>query len=52
MQNKQSGMQEISNELLLETYWTAVKLGLDQGFIEILKAELARRGIHVIAESE
>lgn len=52
MNNNQEFDQEVSNCFLLEMYWTALNLGLDQEFIEILKTELARRGIHVIGGSE
>ena len=37
MRDKQEMVQEVSNELLLEMYWIALDLGLNQGFIEILK---------------
>ncbi|CAM3830879.1 sporulation histidine kinase inhibitor Sda [Paenibacillus lactis] len=52
MQDNHEMFQEVSNELLLEMYWSALDLGLDQGFIEILTTELAYRGIHVISGSE
>ncbi|WP_082311167.1 sporulation histidine kinase inhibitor Sda [Paenibacillus sp. FJAT-27812] len=52
MNDKRDSMQEVSSELLCETYWTALQLGLDQGFVEMLKAELARRGIDINNESE
>lgn len=52
MQDKRESTQEVRSELLIETYWTALQLGLDQGFIEMLRAELAQRGIVINHESE
>ncbi|MDQ0059460.1 sporulation histidine kinase inhibitor Sda [Paenibacillus harenae] len=52
MNDKRDSMQEVSSELLIETYWTALQLGLDQGFIEMLKTELAQRGINIKPETE
>lgn len=37
--------EEISNEVLLETYYKTVDLGLNQLFIDLLKEALASRGI-------
>jgi hypothetical protein len=47
MQDRRDSIQEVSSELLTETHWTALQLGLDQGFIEILKAEIQRRGLQL-----
>lgn len=52
MHDKRDSITEVSSELLTKTYWTALQLGLDQGFIEMIKAELARRGININHESE
>lgn len=52
MHDKSESIQEVSSELLIKTYWTALQFGLDQGFIEMLNEELVRRGIDINNESE
>ncbi|OUS74859.1 hypothetical protein B1748_19955 [Paenibacillus sp. MY03] len=52
MQNNQKPVNEMSDELLLGAYELAHKLSLDKEFIELLKQELIRRGIHINSESE
>ncbi|GIN63226.1 hypothetical protein J27TS8_32190 [Robertmurraya siralis] len=38
---------ELKNEDIMQTYQHAVKLKLDQEFIEILKKEMVQRGIMI-----
>lgn len=52
MHDKRDSIQEVSSELLIETYRTALQFGLDHGFIEMLKEELSRRGIDIKPETE
>ncbi len=52
MQNAKKPENEMSDELLLGTYELALKYNLDKEFIELLKQELDRRGIHINSESE
>lgn len=47
MENKH---EEISNQLLLELYWLSVSLDMQADFIDMLKTELIRRGIHIISD--
>jgi len=52
MQNNQKPENEMSDELLLESYRFATSFTLDKEFIELLYQELVRRGIHINSESE
>jgi hypothetical protein len=37
----------MSNKVLIDTYFNAVKLKLDEEFIKLLEEEIARRGIQL-----
>ncbi|WP_419887468.1 sporulation histidine kinase inhibitor Sda [Neobacillus niacini] len=37
----------LSNKVLVDTYFNAVKLELDEDFIKLLEEEIDRRGIQV-----
>lgn len=40
-------MNKMSDDLLIESYLTAKKLNLNPEFIELLKAEIARRSLTI-----
>ena len=42
------GLGILSNEQLMEVYNQAIEIKLDQDFIDILAAELKKRGIEVL----
>ncbi|SMG56836.1 developmental checkpoint coupling sporulation initiation to replication initiation [Paenibacillus aquistagni] len=41
-----SDMALLSDELLVDSYYQAVQLNLDEEFIALLLAEIQRRGLH------
>ncbi|MFD5021078.1 sporulation histidine kinase inhibitor Sda [Paenibacillus sp. NPDC058367] len=45
MCRENESMLEVSTELLIQSYWNALYLGLDKNFVEMLVCELLRRGI-------
>ncbi len=40
-----NNMQNLSDELLIETYYKAVELNLNHDFIELIRVEIARRSL-------
>ncbi|WP_144450559.1 sporulation histidine kinase inhibitor Sda [Halalkalibacter nanhaiisediminis] len=38
-------MQNLSNELLIETYYKAIELKLNQDFIELIRLEIINRSL-------
>ena len=38
-------MKHLSDDLLIETYYKAIELGLSNEFIELIKLELTKRSI-------
>ncbi|MDT8861443.1 sporulation histidine kinase inhibitor Sda [Alkalihalobacillus sp. MEB130] len=38
-------MQNLSDELLIETYYKAVELNLNHDFIELIQIEIAKRSL-------
>lgn len=45
MSRENNSMPEVSTELLIQSYWNALYLGLDKDFVEMLACELLRRGV-------
>ncbi|WP_062049984.1 sporulation histidine kinase inhibitor Sda [Bacillus sp. JCM 19034] len=39
-------MKNLSDELLIETYYKAIKLNLSRDFIELIRLELNRRSLN------
>ncbi|KYG31995.1 sporulation histidine kinase inhibitor Sda [Alkalihalobacillus trypoxylicola] len=39
-------MQNLSDELLIETFYKAVELELNPDFIELIKSEIHKRSLH------
>ncbi|QPC46960.1 sporulation histidine kinase inhibitor Sda [Mangrovibacillus cuniculi] len=44
-------MSKLSNELLLESYYKAVDLRLHEDFIALIRQEIERRSLHLVAKS-
>lgn len=40
-----SKMKNLSNEILIETYFKAIELNLSQDFIELIRSEIAKRSL-------
>lgn len=43
--NRQEHMQNLSDELLIETYYKAVELNLNHDFIELIRLEIVNRSL-------
>ena len=44
-------MKKMTNELLIETYYKALKLDSDKDFIQLLEQELKRRNLELKKET-